>query len=410
MRRVYLIIILGLAIALSISFLVSHDPGYVRISVGNLLIESNLIVLIALDLAIIVAILLSIGLIRRVKKSPLSMVQWLRHSGRSRAKQRSEKGMLAFLEGNWGEAKQLLGKSARKADNPIVNYLAAAHAANEQGDAKEAEIFLKRAYENNKESEFAVGIAQAQIQLQENRLEQGLATLIRLRKQKPHHPYILKLLKTAYLKLEDWHQLVQLLPELKRQHPEQKASLRKLERTAWQHLFAQKTEELSRSQNPHKSADILAELWQKAPESLRFNPEFIATYSQQLLQLGCHYEAEVLLRKTLSKDWHENLVELYGLTKGDKPSEQLITAENWLKQRPNDAMLLLTLGRLSLRNELWGKAWEYFLASHKLKHNRQCIAELCRLAPHISEDHKQNSALLKDLLDSLALPDLPLPK
>lgn len=410
MRRLYLLLIIGLGIALAVNLLVSTDPGYVRISIGNWLIESNLWVMLTLNLIIIVALVFGFGLVKRLSKSPRSMIGWMRQSGSSRAKQRYEQGMLALLEGNWLEAKKLLGKSADKVDNPIVNYLAAAHAANELGQGKEAEAYLKRAYESNKDAEFAVGIAQAQIQLQDNKLEQSLATLVRLRKQKPHHPYILKLLKSAYLKLEDWQQLVQLIPELKKLQPERVDSLRKLETTAWQHLFEQKTSELARTKSPRQSADTLGELWQKAPEGLRFNPEFIATYSKQLIKLECHYEAEVLLRKALIKDWHESLIELYGLTQSDKPSEQLITAESWLKQRPNDAMLLLTLGRLALRNELWGKAWEYFLASHKLQHNQQCIAELCRLAPHISEDTQGNQALLQDLLQSIHLPALPLPK
>ena len=41
------------------------------------------------------------------------------------------------------------------------------------------------------------------------------------------------------------------------------------------------------------------------------------------------------------------------------PSRTLATAETWLKQKPNNAVLLTSLGKLSLRAQLWGKAKKY---------------------------------------------------
>lgn len=410
MKRLYILLIIGLLAALAISAGVSHDPGYVRISVGHWLIETNLWVMGLLNLILITAIVVSLSLVRKVRYSQSSLFSWLKRIGGSRAKQKTEQGFIALLEGNWLEAKKLLGRSAEKSENPLVNYLAAAHAATEQGNSKDAEQYLQKAYASNHGDDLAIGITQAQIQLQKNQLELCLATLVRLRKQNEHHPYILRLLKTVYLRLEDWQQLVNLIPELKRLEPERKDELRDIEKQAWQKLFEQQTEELKRKNNPANSAETLANLWRKVPDSLRFNVDFIATYAQQLIKLACESEAEVLIRKALSKEWHPRLVELYGLVASDNVSEQLITAEAWLKQRPNDATLLLSLGRLALRNELWGKAWEYFSASHQLQASQQCLAELCRLAPHINEDPLQNQTLMNGLLSSLELPQLPMPK
>lgn len=410
MKRLYILFVIGLALALSLSALTAYDPGYVRITFGPWLIESNLLVLVLLNLTLVGLIFLSLSLYRRIRYPKSSFFHWLRSFGGSRAQQRTEQGLIAFIEGNWAKAKRLLGRSAEKAENPLINYLAAAHAATEQGDTKNAEQFVKKAYANNKEAELAIGITQARIQLQNNELEPCLATLVRLRSQNEQHPYILKLLNNVYYLLEDWQQLAKLIPEQKRLEPEQKQALRNQEQEVWQKLFEQKAEDLLRKNDPIYSAEQLANTWKEAPESLRFNAGFIATYARQLISLNCQNEAEVLLRKALSKDWNEQLVELYGMAAGAKASEQLLTAENWLKQRPNDATLLLTLGRLALRNELWGKAWEYFSASHKLQVTQASLAELCRLAPHISENQEQNQALLNGLLNSLALPKLPTPK
>ena len=57
--------------------------------------------------------------------------------------------------------------------------------------------------------------------------------------------------------------------------------------------------------------------------------------------------------------WQPSLVEIYGRLKTDKPEQQLQTAEHWLKQQGSNAMLLLCLGRLAVRFQLWGKAKTY---------------------------------------------------
>ena len=42
MKRLFLLIIVGALIALAMTYALSLDPGYVRISVGHWLIETNL--------------------------------------------------------------------------------------------------------------------------------------------------------------------------------------------------------------------------------------------------------------------------------------------------------------------------------------------------------------------------------
>ena len=406
MKRLLVLIVLGFVVTIIFSFVASDYPGYVRIYVGNWLVDIKLWVALALNIFILVTAMIAVSLLRRVFQSK-KLWSWFGQSGSKRAQQKTERGLIALLEGNWSSANKLLSRSASKSDAPLINYLAAAHAAHELGDIKEAELHLKKAYEDTSDSEFAVGIAQAQIQLQQNQLEQCLATLLRLKKQQENHPLVLKLLKNVYLRLEDWQQLLNLIPALKKITKTSGNSLEKPESLAWQKLFVQKTDELRHQRNLDSSAEILAALWKKMPDTLRFEPSLIETYAKQLIRLNNEGECEILLRKILSQHWDDNLIALYGVVNGKNTSEQLINAENWLKQKPNNANLLLALGRLSLRNELWGKALEYFEASNRLQPNKQSYAELCRLSMNMN---KNDQALFSGLIDSLALPDLPLPK
>lgn len=412
MKLLYLLILAGIAVAMLVYIGLQIDPGFVRISVGHWIVDTNLFVLAIANILLVCSILLVLSLIKHLLFSHRYFRRWLNESSQSKATRNTNAGLLAFLEGNWGEAAKLLKRSATKSATPIVNYLAAAHAENEQGNNREAERLLQKAYENTDDSDFAVGIAKAQMELDQNQLESCLATLVRLKQQKPHHPFVLKLLRSVYIKLEDWQQLIQLVPELKRLPNADKAKLTELEEQAWRALFTNKADELQRSQQYQRAAEDLADLWKQLPESIRFDASVILNYAEQLIRLKNENEAEALIRTVLNKHWNDALVEKYGRIKGVDPAEQLISAETWLKSRPNNPGLLLTLGRLSLQNELWGKALEYFEASNALQSNRECLGELCRLEQHLGRGKGEAgpSTNLTRLIQTLALPDLPLPK
>ena len=54
---------------------------------------------------------------------------------------------------------------------------------------------------------------------------------------------------------------------------------------------------------------------------------------------------------------------LYAECDGGDTVARIERAESWLKQHPEDAVLLLTLGKLCAQMELWGKAQSYLDAS-----------------------------------------------
>jgi HemY protein len=59
---------------------------------------------------------------------------------------------------------------------------------------------------------------------------------------------------------------------------------------------------------------------------------------------------------------------------------QIEQAEEWLKAHHDDAGLMLTLGKLCLHQELWGKAQSYLDASISLQPSREAYHALAHLA------------------------------
>ncbi|MNT63169.1 putative protoheme IX biogenesis protein [compost metagenome] len=117
-----------------------------------------------------------------------------------------------------------------------------------------------------------------------------------------------------------------------------------------------------------------------------------------------------MLRGALKGQFDERLAYLYGLAEGRDPARQLASAEAWLKAHPEHPGLLLSLGRLALRNHLWGKARDYFEHSLRLERSAETYGELARLLARLGELERSNR-LLQEGFGLLArdLPVLPQP-
>jgi HemY protein len=111
--------------------------------------------------------------------------------------------------------------------------------------------------------------------------------------------------------------------------------------------------------------------------------------------LATHYQdqdAEVLVRKALNNEWHDSLVNLYGRLQVKEIHSQIRTLEGWLKQKPQDATLLLSMGRVMLRNQQWELARDYFQRSMNLQASVETTMEMARLMEKMG-DHKKSSDL-----------------
>lgn len=411
MKKSVLLAMVVLLLGAWVGVAMKYDAGYVRLAYGNYLVETSLWIALLAVVVAAVLVTLALRLLGFLWAAGTGRHHWFSRVSQMRAQRKTTQGLLEYAEGNWKKAQRHLTAAAPKSDLQLINYLAAAQAASEQGDDKESEALLKKAYESTPGSEFAVGITQAQLQLARGHLEQCLATLIHLRKKAPHHPFILKLLHQVYFRLQDWQQLSLLLPELKKRQILKPDELETLERKTWLSLLQQAADDARRqSKGGETDVEPLNQIWDRLPRSMREDDTVIGAYADHLARLGHEALAETVLRKVLHHHWSDLLIGIYGRVKGQDVAEQLLTAENWLKDRPNNADLLLALGRISLRNELWGKARDYFEASLKLKKSRETYAELCRLMAHLGDHSRSTQYFMQGLLEDSSLPDLPMPR
>lgn len=408
MSKSYIAVLAVLLIAALLGMAVAEDPGYILIAWRNFSIETSVWVGVGFLLAFWLLLLLVRAVIRLLNASGRRINPWSRRNLQQRANVVATRGLLEFAEGHWKSALRLLKKSAPHAELPLINYLAAARAANELEDYSESDSLLREAYETTPKADVAIAVTQAQLQIGRGQLEQALATLTRLRKEHPKHLYALKLLSQVYLRLEDWASLQELLPELSKQQVLKPADQNALEYQVHMALLQQAGQRIAPTEvDP---ASLVIATWERMPKRMREDPLVLEAYCLQLRAKGREVLAEEALRNALQASYNDRLAHLYGLVQGRDSARQLATAEQWLQSHPTNATLLLAAGRLAQRNSLWGKARDYLEASFSSKRDIQTCAELARLLDRMG-DQPASRAVLNDGFDLMeeSLPSLPLP-
>jgi HemY protein len=231
------------------------------------------------------------------------------------------------------------------------------------------------------------------LQFEQGQLEQALATLDHLRSAAPKHGLILKLLEKVYVRLADWKNLLKLLPYLRKAKLITDDELQKFEKNTYQELLHSAGQ---------RNADVAAiqQIWQSIPKKIQAHPSVLASYVRLMLPYPeTASDMESLINKAVKKSWDKELVRLYGLLQTNDVKTQLAHAEAWNKQYGNQPVLLLTLGRLCMRCQLWGQARHYLEDSIKLEPSVEAYLEYGKLLEQLGE----TSAALQNYRQGLLL-------
>jgi HemY protein len=379
MRRLIALLII---VSLSVGFamLAKDDPGYVLFVWRNTTMETSLSLMFLFGVLVFGLMYTLIRLIIWFWTLPRD-VKIIRDRRRFvKIQKHRQAGLFAFAEGDWKTAEKNLVKSASLTSRPLVDYLNAARAAQKLQAYERRDRYLAMADGNIDGADVAVGLTQAELQYAHGQYEEALASLIRVRNIDPKHPYALRLLAQVYRAIKAWGELVDLLPELKKRKAMEPHELEEVT-----HLSCHEVMNLALNSGSEKR---LRETWERLPKAEKQIPGFIVDYARAMIARGQSDEVEPLIRHAIRQSWDDGLVHVYGLCEASDTHQQQNRAEAWLEDHREDAVLLLTLARISLRNRLWGKARSYLEASISIEPRGESYRELGALLDQLDEKEK----------------------
>lgn len=375
MKRWLLFFVITLLVGLGIGSLAGQDAGYVLLSWSQYSLETSLWFFLLLLGIFVFAMYLLFRMSLMMLGSDWRFNEWRRSRRTGQARRQTTRGLLCLAQGQWAKAERLLTRSAEATDMPLINYLAAARAAYEQGKHDTTDELLKAANKSTRGAELAVGISHAQLLISRGHKEQALAVLVSLRDRYPRHTYLLKLLVRLYQDLQDWVALHEMLPLLGKLGKVPADRLKELE----EKVYVQLLDRAARSSHSKDPGPALKKLYHSMPRHCRYNQQVLLEYGNLLHQHQQDELAEAELRHGFKNVWHDDLILLYGNLQCGDGSRQLLFAEQQLKARPNDPVLLLVIARLCLRGGNRARALEYLETALKLRSMPEVQVEMAQL-------------------------------
>lgn len=352
MSKLTIYILLAIAAGLAIGYAVQLDPGYIRLSWMNYLVETTVWVALILIIAVILIIQLLLKMLFALLSTRAGFRSWRQDYADARAHKRTQRGLVDFAEGRWDRAQRRLVGAADRSQTPMMSYLTAAQAASEKGDVARCNQLLNQARDTASGSDFAVDLTRAQMYVTRDQYAEAKALLLQLNQRKAGHSAVLRMLRQCMLETGDWAGLVALLPALRKHLGLSNEQIDGMERSAWFNLLDNQATAVSIGSAPEvvttsavslekpgahdrqhdrqegAAADspatkstqprprpsdtaALDEVWSSIPQKFAQQTVFMKTYLRGLEKAGALGEALAVLRRELKKNWNGELAVAY---------------------------------------------------------------------------------------------------
>lgn len=338
-----------LAIALAMAG--RYDPGYVVLVYPPWRVEISFISFVLM----LVGLMVGGVVLLRLAMLTLNLPSIVREQRARRAgKKRDENfvgGLQAYVEYRYQDAEQSLGQWQGDDGRFGVARVLAARAAQEMRAVPQRERHLQDATEHG--AELAAQLFEAEARLDAKDAAAALVAINRAKEIAPQHTALLRLELKARQMTGQWDEVDKLLDALMRGNALESGVAIQMRRMAY-------AENIKRRAEDDRG---LLEYWKKIPAAFKVDPWVARAAARAFMQRSGHDTALDVLEAALNREWHEDLVVLYGEVRGSSPTRQIEQAEKWLHAHPRDAQLLLTLAQLCSVQELWGKAQSYLEAS-----------------------------------------------
>ncbi|WP_373820402.1 heme biosynthesis protein HemY [Glaesserella sp.] len=294
-----LLVLLGLIVG---PYIAGHQ-GAVRIETDSKIIEMSLVMLIIFFALAMVAVYAIEWVVTYLLRLSRDSYQWFGNRKRKKAQQQTLEGLMKMTEGDYSKAEKLIGKNAKHSDEPVLNFIKAAEAAQQRGDELSANKYLIEAAKIAGPNSVAVELARTRILLQQNKLPAARSTVDSLLELAPNNTDALRLAIEIYQKSKAFKALDDVLENIG-----QRSFLSDKEYEQLEHKVDDGL--LDEVQNEEGQEGLL-KWWDNQPSRRRRSVYTRVGLIKRLIDSGDHESAEHIALETLKKYEDEQLTLLF---------------------------------------------------------------------------------------------------
>lgn len=344
----FLLLIAGIVLG---PMLAGHQ-GYVLIQTDNYNIETSVTGLVIILILTMVVLFAIEWVLRRIFRTGARTRGWFVGRKSSRAHKQTKAGLLKLAEGDYQQVEKLMLKNADHAEQPVVNYLLAAEAAQQRGDEIRANQHLERAAELADNNQLPVEITRVRLQLARNENHAARHGVDKLLETSPRHPEVLRLAEMAYVRTGAWGSLLDILPAMDKVQVGDEAHRAMLQQQAWIGLMDQAMAD--------QGNDGLKTWWKNQSRKTRHETVLQVAMAEHLIECDDHDAAQEIILDGLKRQYDERLILLMPRLKSGNPEQLEKVLRQQIKTQGDRPLLYSTLGQLLMKHGEWQQACEAF--------------------------------------------------
>lgn len=361
--------------------MIAGHQGYVLIQTDSWNIETSVTGLAIVLILSLLVILFVEWILRRVFRTGVKTRGWFRGRKRSRARKQTNAALIKLAEGDYREVEKLLSRNADHAEQPVVNYLLAAEAAQQRGDETRANQHLERAAELADSDQLPVEITRVRLQLARNEDHAARHGIDHLLEVAPRHPEVLRLAEQAYIRTGAWSALLDILPAMEKAKVADDTHRLARQQEAWLGLMSQAMAD--------QGSDGLKRWWHSQSRKTRHETALQVAMADHLIVCDDHQTAQEIVLDGLKRGYDERLVLLMPRLKTGNPEQLEKALRQQIKQHGATPLLHSTLGQLLMKHGEWEQASEAFREALK---QRPDAFDYAWLADTLDRQHKPEEA------------------
>mgnify|MGYP001163495243 CR=1 FL=1 len=386
MRLIFWLLTLIIAAGI-IAFATKYNTGYVLLVAQEYRIELSLNMMLVFLITLFTIFYFLLRTVIGIFRLPSRMRAFRIKQNHENAHIALLKGIKEFLEGRYVKAEKTANR-ALKFNEPsefiAINAAIAARSAHELNKEYQRDNFINVLEEKAPNEKTLYAITKADVLLDENRYEEALNILGSLENvDKNQQNAILQLELKAQQQANNWEKVLDLVYRLTKNNALNKIQVEELRHRA----------HLENFKNITWNKQLLKRYWRNVPSIEKENSTIAYFGAKSHIAIGDCITASAIIEKSLDKSWNSELVSIYADCMEGNVIRQIEYAETWwLKFYPRDFNLLLVLGKLCIKCEMWSKAQKYLESSLAIKSSYEAHLMLALLnektgKPEIAKDH-----------------------
>lgn len=355
------------------------NQGYVRIETATTVIEMSIVMLVVFFVLAMAVVYLLEWIVTKICRMSNGAYNWFSTRKHKKAQQETLEGLMRMSEGNYSKAEKLFSKNAKHADEPVLNLIKAAEAAQQNGDDLAANKYLIKATEIAGPNNVAVELVRTRILLQQGKLPAARTAIDSLLELAPHSDEVLRLAIQIYKESRAYVALDRLLVEIGQRNFLTAEEYAELEYFVDDGLQDERLQE--------EGQEGLLSWWENQPNRRRKSVYTRVGVIKRLIDSDDHQSAQEIALETLKKFEDEQLQGLFvQLTRLQIDSDSKLLKV--LAKRADKANVKYTddyaraLGYIYTRDGQYQKAKSQFelLLAHD-----ECVADDRIMALHVAE-------------------------